>query len=192
MNSMLAYFQAMAQLKEALNDCLMKGRVLPCLTLLYSAIDILASMERQPKEGTQKAFVRWVDTYMLPNNEFHFSSIDLYAARCGIIHAFSADSDLSRKGRARRVVYAWGTASSDSLREAGQALGRNEVTVHLSSLIDGFDRAVRNYMQDVESRPHQHELFFKSVRGWLVNLDPSVVDGFLSTRSAANKLISET
>jgi len=101
------YFQAIRQLKDSIEDCVSKGRVLSCLTLLYSAIDIFASLERQPNKGTRGSFVRWVDTYMLPNSALQFSSIDLYAARCGIVHAFSAESDLSRSGKARKIVYGW-------------------------------------------------------------------------------------
>jgi hypothetical protein len=71
------YYQAVRQLKDAIEDCMNKGRVLSCLTLLYSAIDIFASLERESNEGTRGSFVRWVDTYMLPNNALHFSSIEL-------------------------------------------------------------------------------------------------------------------
>lgn len=159
MNSdpLIPYYQAMKQLKESIEDCSSKGRVLSCLTLLYSAIDVLASLERLPKEGTQSAFARWVDKYMLPNPAFRFSSRDLYAARCGIIHAFSAASDLSRRGQANKIVYAWGTASVHVLHRTGQALGRNEIRVHVRDLIDGFGLAVVNYIDDVADHPDQHQ-----------------------------------
>src|ERR1700736_5152787 len=114
------YFQALKQLKSSIEDCVSKGRVLSCLTLLYLTIDNLASLEKRATEGTRHSFVRWVDTYMLPNDALQFSALDLYAARCGIIHSFSAESDLSRKGQAKKIVYAWGTASVDSLRQVGK------------------------------------------------------------------------
>jgi hypothetical protein len=179
------YFQAIRQLKDSIEDCVSKGRVLSCLTLLYSAIDIFASLERQPNEGTRGSFVRWVDTYMLPNSALQFSSIDLYAARCGIVHAFSAESDLSRSGKARKIVYAWGTASAESLRHAGQSLGRNEVSVHVRDLIDGFGLAIVKYIDDVVDHPLQHERFFQSVGHWLVGVAPSVVDQFVIARNIA-------
>jgi hypothetical protein len=179
------YFQAIRQLKDSIEDCVSKGRVLSCLTLLYSAIDIFASLERQPNEGTRGSFVRWVDTYMLPNSALQFSSIDLYAARCGIVHAFSAESDLSRSGKARKIAYAWGTASAESLRHAGQSLGRNEVSVHVRDLIDGFGLAIVKYIDDVVDHPLQHERFFQSVGHWLVGVAPSVVDQFVIARNIA-------
>jgi hypothetical protein len=185
------YYQAIKQLKDSIEDCMSKGRVLSCLTLLYSAIDIFASLERQPNEGTRTSFMRWADAYMLPNNALQFSSIDLYAARCGIIHAFSAESDLSRNGKARKIVYAWGTASAESLREAGQALGRNEVSVHVRDLIDGFGVAIVRYISDVVDHPVQHQRFFQSVRNWLVGVPPAIVDELLTRRNAAIGLAPE-
>lgn len=178
-----AYFQAIKQLKDSIDDCASKGRVLSCLTLLYSAIDILASLEKLPNESTQSAFVRWVDAYMLPNTAFHFSSLDLYAARCGIIHAFSAESELSRKGRAKKIMYAWGTASVESLRQASTAFGRGEISVHLEDLINGFGSAVVKYIEDVVNDPDRRERFVEAIESWLVGIDPRIIDRALSSQS---------
>jgi len=170
------YYQGIRQLSDSIEDCLSKGRVLSSLVLLYSAIDIFASLERNRSEGTKDAFVRWVDRYMLPNVALPFSAIDLYAARCGIIHAFSAESDLSRNGRAKKLVYAWGTATADSLQRAGTALGRSEISVHVRDLVNGFKHALIKYIDDVASAPAEHERFFQSVVKWLVGVDPSAFD----------------
>jgi hypothetical protein len=74
----------MKQLRDSIEDCVSKGRVLSCLTLLYSAIDILASLERHQQEGTKAAFVRWVDTYMLPYGAFPFSAITSMLQDAGV------------------------------------------------------------------------------------------------------------
>jgi hypothetical protein len=171
------YCQGIKQLSDSIEDCLSKGRVLSCLVLLYSAIDIFASLEGNRSEGTKDAFVRWVDRYILPNAALQFSAIDLYAARCGIIHAFSAESDLSRNGRAKKLVYAWGTASADSLQKAGRVLGRSEISVHVRDLVYGFNRALIKYIDDVADSPAEHERFFHSVAKWLVGVDSSAFDG---------------
>ena len=49
----------------AIDDCMTQGRLLPCLSLLYTGIDVVASLERQPNEGTGSAFTRWADLYMV-------------------------------------------------------------------------------------------------------------------------------
>jgi hypothetical protein len=37
--------KTLMQLFESIEDCLLKHRLLPCLILLYSAIDIVSSLE---------------------------------------------------------------------------------------------------------------------------------------------------
>jgi hypothetical protein len=82
-------------------------------------------------------------------------------------------------------MYAWGTASAESLRRARQALGRNEVSVRVRDLIDGFGLAIVRYIDEVVDHPLKHRRFFQSVSRWLVGVAPAVVDEFLTTRSAA-------
>jgi hypothetical protein len=62
---MKGLYQNMFAVLEAIDDCLENRRHMPALVLLYSAIDAVASLERQPGEGTKAAFTRWVDAHML-------------------------------------------------------------------------------------------------------------------------------
>ena len=39
---------------------------------------------------------------------FGVSGLDLYAARCGVLHTYTMDSRLSTEGKAKRILYAWG------------------------------------------------------------------------------------
>jgi len=95
-------------LDEAVVRCLGARLILPALSLLFVGIDIVASLERQPGEGMKASFTRWVEQYLLPARPLGCTSIELYAARCGILHTFTAESDLSRTGKARKLYYAWG------------------------------------------------------------------------------------
>jgi len=90
----------------AINSCEANKFVLPALMLIYSGIDILASLERRKGEGTKASFTRWVDEYLLKAVSLPCTSLELYAARCGILHTLTPESDLSRKGKAREVGYA--------------------------------------------------------------------------------------
>ena len=89
---------------EAIDDCIAKHRTLPALILIYATIDIVASLQRREGEGTRSSFVRWVESYLTPAAELDCSGIDLYAARCGILHTLTAEADLVHKGEAKRVV----------------------------------------------------------------------------------------
>jgi hypothetical protein len=127
-------------------------RSLPSLALVYTIIDILGSLERVEGEGTRKSFVRWVDSYLLPNAGLPCNALDLYAARCGILHALTPEADLVKKGEARRLAYAWGTGSAEDLREIGKRLERSDVVaIHVGDLISGVHEALDRYLSAVSS-----------------------------------------
>ena len=48
-------------------------------------------------EGVRDAFVCWVDNHLLQARSLPSTAMELYAARCGILHTFSADRTSSTK-----------------------------------------------------------------------------------------------
>jgi hypothetical protein len=90
---MLALQKNLVEHLAAIEDCLQKRRILQCLCLLYAGIDVVASLERMPQESTKSAFVRWVEENVLKVRPMSCTALELYAARCGILHSFTADSD---------------------------------------------------------------------------------------------------
>ena len=79
--------------------------ILPCLTLLYSGIHVLSSLEAGAKETVESRFTRRTQTYLLPRGIFNCSALDLYAARCAVVHTFTCNSRLSDTGKARTIMY---------------------------------------------------------------------------------------
>jgi hypothetical protein len=175
-----AFCQNMIALVESVEDCLEKGRLLPCLMLLYSGIDVVAGLERESGEGTKAAFVRWVAEYLLKVRLLPCTALELYAARCGIVHAFTPESDLSRQGKARKVFYAWGTAKSDHLALASRALGRNDcVAIHIRELIDAFRDATVRYLNDIANSPERLARIKARTGQWFTHMDQDLLNRFL-------------
>ncbi len=87
------------------------------LILIYSLIDNLASLDRDVSHlsTTRQDFIAWVDKFVIGGSTLPCTGKDLYAARCGLLHAYEAESDLSKKGEAAPLFYAWGTASASVL-----------------------------------------------------------------------------
>jgi hypothetical protein len=65
-------------LLESVEDCLAKRRLLPCLILLYSAIDIVSSLES--RRASKAAFIAWSDKYLLQGSLLRCTASDLYGA----------------------------------------------------------------------------------------------------------------
>jgi hypothetical protein len=166
-------------LLESIEDCLAKRRLLPCLILLYSAIDIVSSLE--PGRASGPAFMAWADNYLLQGASLPCTASDLYAARCGILHTLSAESNMSRKGTARHIMYAWGGAKTDELERASKELGRNDCVVHVHELINTFRVGLVNYLQEVMQDKNRKQKLHAGAGMWFTHMDQNTVKAFLDT-----------
>ena len=77
------------------------------LVLLYSGMDSMAFMSLPAGQDgvTRKDYIAWVEKYLRFPCAEQVTGLDLYAARCGLLHTFTPESDLSRNKRARPIVY---------------------------------------------------------------------------------------
>jgi hypothetical protein len=142
----------LSNLLKAIDLCIQNKLILPGLILMYCTVDTLGWLDTDdPKASVQKRFTGWVDTYLLPMGNFKFTSLELYAARCGLVHTYTPDSELFKNGRVRRISYAWGNANVKDLDEAINVLNfKTDVAVHVSELYNALDSAVRRFQEDVE------------------------------------------
>ncbi len=174
-----AFYKHMMDLVDSIDDCETKRRTLPCLTLLYAGMDVMASLDSIPGEGVRGGFVRWANTFLLTERSFECSALDLYAARCGVVHTFTPESDLHRQGKARKIHYAWGTAEVDKLSRATQALGHDYASVHLSDLVNAFRDAVAEHLKVIERDRTKRERFESMSGLWFSDLSKSIMDDFI-------------
>jgi hypothetical protein len=170
------------QLFESIEDCLLNRRLLPCLILLYSAIDIVSSLESGGASGS--TFRAWADKYLLRGGSLPCTASDLYGARCGILHTLSPESNMSRKGTARQVVYAWGDAKTDELERASKELGRNNCVVHVRELINEFRVGLASYLQEVMQDNNRKQKIYAGARTWFTHMDKNTVTAFLKMPKA--------
>jgi hypothetical protein len=68
------------------------------LVLLYSAIDTVAWACKPDGDTSGSEFCAWVEKYMRPEARLGCTAVDLYAARCAVVHSGRSESRLSRKG----------------------------------------------------------------------------------------------
>src|SRR2546429_1002151 len=91
--------------------CLDSGLREDALTLIYSAVDTLGFVNSpsNQKWASEDSFEKWSDQYLLPALRpvlgEPLRSVDLYSARCGILHTSSSSSRLGASGNAREIWY---------------------------------------------------------------------------------------
>ena len=152
---------------DGVHACLQAKLYMPSLILIYSTMDIVGSLERHPSEGTRASFTRWVESYLLPASSLPCTAIELYAARCAILHTLSTVADLTQSGKARPIVYVFGTWKAADLQSAIEALGRMDVAIHVGDLLEAFIGGVKKFLGEIEHDAGRQQAIRPRVDLWL-------------------------
>lgn len=115
--------------------------------LMFGMIDALSALTRpmDAANTNRQVFVDWCNRYVRPTETLSCCSMDLYAARCGVLHTYSAESQLARDSEAHRLIYEW---------EAGPSaapLPPDSIVVYVESLNMTLRLAVHEFLLDVET-----------------------------------------
>jgi hypothetical protein len=98
-----------AKMFEAAELCRQRALDVPMLVLIYTAMDTLAwALYGDNVKGVRERFTALCDTYILPGSLIESTALELYAARCSVLHTLGWESNLSNSGKARAVFYSFG------------------------------------------------------------------------------------
>src|SRR5262249_5940849 len=89
------------------------------------------------------------------------------AARCAILHTLSTVTELTQSGKARPIVYVFGTLKAANLQSAIEALGRKEVAVHVGDLLEAFIGGVNKFLGEIEHDACRQQAIQPRVDLWL-------------------------
>lgn len=146
-------------------DLLLQRRLrMPSLILMYSLIDILSGLARpkshENRDSTREDFIKWVDNFLIPVSRHKFTSIDLYSARCSMVHSYSFKSSLTRSSKAREMHYAWGSADCDKLNEIIEKRDRLAVAIHIEGFFEDLKKAISKYQVAIGSKSSFQKLVY--------------------------------
>lgn len=89
--------------------CLNNNAPTGAVILTYCAMDTMAflSMPAEKQKAERSDFKAWVKKYMKTDfiQQYQYNEEDLYGARCGIVHTYGAESDLSRENKCKQIIY---------------------------------------------------------------------------------------
>ncbi len=135
---------------EAAELCISNKLILPAVKLIYSTIDILAWLSVEEEEHSGHDFIKWAERYVIPHIGLgNCNGVDLWGARCGILHMATAESKPTRKkspNAAIRVVYLWGTETR--FPQPGLK-GQNFKYVHVESLLKSVDYGHQQFFTEL-------------------------------------------
>ena len=139
-----AFEDNIEKLLHGIHVCLEKELIIPSLLLLYSGIDVLASLCRpESREFVEKEdFLNWTDEFLLPESELPCKALDLYAARCSLLHSFTAESALSRYKGAKQLYYSYGKADAKKYQKRLDEKHIDAIAINVNLLVTAFCNSI--------------------------------------------------
>lgn len=139
------------QTKHGIDLCLHDRLVLPALTLLYSGIDVLGFLASDKPYATRQTFILWAEKYVdgfLKTKGIQ--GIDLYSARCGVLHTGRAPSGLVDSGDARELWYRFDGESHINMMTNTP---KPAVLIDVEELVASFNSGIERFKSDVDADP---------------------------------------
>ena len=163
----------MMQLGAGIETCLQQRLITPALVLLYSAIDITSWLAADaPTTPVRESFTAWVNRYLLSAKPLRCTALDLYSARCGLVHTLTPDSRLVQQGKCRQIAYAWGTTNSGDLDEliARTNWSSKLVAVHVEELYEAWRLGLLAFTEELENNPEKAAVVYERATKFFANL----------------------
>ena len=138
-------------IKRGINVCFENDCFGSAVILVYSGIDTMAylAMPANQTEVTRNDFVEWCDKYIRFPGQEQLTGLELYSARCGMLHTYGVESRLTRSGQCRILGY---MARSVPEILYSQNVDPNLALVSLEALAkvfcDGIDRFLVDLFAD--------------------------------------------
>ena len=134
------------------NDCFGSAVI-----LIYSGIDAMAflNMPKDQEDVTKNDFIEWADRYIRFACKDQLTGNDLYGARCGMLHNYSAFSRMSRNGECRNIGYI--NKSVPEVRY-NPDVSESLVLVSVPALAEAFFDGVYQFLNDIFSNQEKAEI----------------------------------
>ena len=148
---------------------------MPATILLYTVIDGMSWLATlNPKTKVRKRYCDWVRRWVLSEHDFEFQAVDLYAARCGVLHTLTYESDLYIKGEAKPIAYTFGHADDLVLRQAIASGPIPQcVVVDLDALIAAVQRGGAKFLVYAYGNPQISKGLIEKAGRFFMHLDKS-------------------
>jgi hypothetical protein len=130
-----------------IKECINEKRLYPALMLIYASIDIMGSLSDPDGYALEKHFEDWVKNHLFKEKTFDCDEVDLYCARCGIVHTMRYDSRQSNK-TPKTIVYGFYGYDDDVKKVSTSS---DIVSVYIEDLYEAFVAAYKKYLEELEA-----------------------------------------
>lgn len=143
------------------------------LIIMYSTIDTVGLLDAPASQtnSSRNTFKAWVDKYVVPDSRVEFTSVDLWAARCAVLHTHTSESNLSNSGQAKQLQYYGGDKDSEAAHKfvtvTKSVLCGQHIPVHLGDLSEVFFASLKAFASDLSANCKSNPAFNDRLRNVL-------------------------
>lgn len=140
----IVYWKSIYELQTVPRICSENKYHLAALKLIYSGIDNLGWLTRPHERllNNRNDFMLFADNYLLPGSGLDLTSIDLYGARCGLLHSNISESNLSQSKKARKINYKNEELSEEEDKEHLNLNNPDIVLISTLDLLNAYDMSI--------------------------------------------------
>lgn len=145
---------------QAIEMCIEKRFIDSALVLIYSGIDNLAYLNIEEGNHVHSSYIKWINEYMDTSSKLNCNPIDLYAARCALIHTSTPDSTLSNTKKALQIVYSYGITKKEKLQWCINGIENKDkmIPIQVEELLEEYKKGIFNFFKELEKNLKKSEL----------------------------------
>lgn len=131
------------------------------ILLTYAGIDAMATLDLPADKAEIKRddFIDWCDKYMQFKNGV-VTGLELYSARCAMLHSYGSESSLTKQRNVRQVGYTAGGGSEVMTKAEVTSL----VLVSVEGLAFAFLDGVAKFLKHLKYSPDKRKLLPERLR----------------------------
>jgi hypothetical protein len=169
-----------AKVGLGIDACLEKKLYLPALILIYSGIDIAGWLASPEPFASQKTFVDWVDAYLLKAKALPCTALELWGARCGLVHTltpFSRPPNKPPRVRPRIIWPVFGTACVEDIQKFIELKEDSEryVAVHINDLYEAWRLGTLRFIMGLDADPKEKAVVVAKAKKFFAAVSPELM-----------------
>ena len=134
--------------------------MIPFLILFYTTIDILGHV-------SGKGFDGFINKYIVKKLN-NINAMDLWGARCSILHTSGPQSEHSKKAKARQILYCWGSAKIEILERVIAKGGEPDkyMAASIEELCESLVNGIAKFKEELSANPKLAAICDERVAGF--------------------------
>ena len=144
-------WETIPEIVNEIKKCEAAHAMTAAISMCYICIDTMSflALPIERETQTRQDFIEWVEKYLKghPDQTYKYNGLDLYGARCSVLHTYSSETQLhSKNPNMKKLIYHDG-----GRHMMDDTIEKNLVIIGTASFINDIAHAVSSFMEECRS-----------------------------------------